>query len=191
MRIQAWSKSLIALAIGICWVCTVSAQGASPSTPPQPDRGNWGCGGGPGMMGGGMMGYGMGPGGGMMGYGMGPGMMRGYGIGSGMGLNAWAGTLDLTDVQRAKINQIQDETRKAHWTQMGNMMDQQAHLRDLYEAPKRDSAEIAKTYKTIDAIRQKMFDWSIDARKRMEAILTAQQQEKLRNYRSQQQELQW
>ncbi|BCG04659.1 hypothetical protein PPGU19_092270 (plasmid) [Paraburkholderia sp. PGU19] len=185
MRIQVWSKSLIVLAIGISWACTVSAQGASQTTPPQSDRGGWGCGGGPGMIGG------AGPGGGMMGYGMGPGMMRGFGMGSGMGFNAWTGTLDLTDAQRVKINQIQDDTRKTHWTLMGNMLDQQARLRDLYEAPKRDSAEITKTYKAIDAIRQKMFDSSIDARKRIEALLTAQQQEKLRSYRSQQQELQW
>ncbi|OUL83293.1 hypothetical protein CA603_26510 [Paraburkholderia hospita] len=112
----------------------------------------------------------------VMGYGMGPGMMRGYGMGSGMGFNAWAGGLDLTDAQRANINRIQDETRKAHWTLMGNMLDREARVRDLYEAPKRDSAEIAKTYKTIDAIRQKMFDSSIDVRKRIEALLMAQQQ---------------
>src|SRR5512139_2198244 len=85
---------------------------ADPPTPPcQGGPGTPGCyGGGPGMMGGG--GYGMGPG--MMGGG-GYGMMGGYGMGPGMMMGPYWGTgLDLTAEQQAKINKIQDETRKAH-----------------------------------------------------------------------------
>lgn len=137
---------------------------------------------GPGMMGGaygnGMMGGGggmMGPGSGMMGGGWG---MMGFGGG-------WEDALGLSDDQKTKINRIQDESRHERWALMGNMMDQQAKLRDLYEAPKRDSAAIDETYKSIGDLRQKMYDSSVSARKRMEAVLTSKQLEKLRTYREQ------
>jgi len=142
---------------------------------------------GPGMMGGGygmnpgMMGsgsgYGMGPGmmGGGSGYGMGPGMMGGYGMGS-------LGALDLTEAQQKNINQIQDETRKKHWELMGKMMDEQARLRDLYAAPKRDSAAIDNANKTIGQMQQQMYESSVNAHQRIEAVLTKEQQEKLKSY---------
>src|SRR5512139_1020580 len=115
-----------------------------------PPSGGWGpgYGMGPGMMGG----YGMGPGWGgngmgpgMMGggwgpgYGMGPGMMGGYGMGPGWGGYGPQGMPDLSADQRAKIGKIQDETRRKNWALMGQMMDEQAKLRDLYDAPKRES----------------------------------------------------
>src|SRR5512139_1704262 len=167
-------------------------QAADPPTPPcQDGPGTPGCyGWGPGMMGGygmgpGMMGgyggYGMGPG--MMGgYGMGPGMMGGYGMGPGMMGPYWGSGLDLSAEQQAKINKIQDETRKAHWALMGEMMNQQAKLRDLNLAPKRDNAAIDRGYKEFGKLQQQMYDSSVEAQKRMEAVLTKEQQEKLRAY---------
>jgi Spy/CpxP family protein refolding chaperone len=159
-----------------------------------PVGGCTGSGYGPGMMGGGYGGgmMGGGYGGGMMGGGFarGRGMMGG-GYGGGPGMmgwdREWGDAIGLSDDQRTKINRIQDDTRHTHWALMNSMMDQQAKLRDLYEAPKRDSAAIDETYKAIGDIRQKMIDSSIDARKRMQAILTSKQQEKLRAYREQDQ----
>lgn len=145
-----------------------------------------------GTMGGG---YGMGPN--MMGggYYMGPGMMGGYGMkpwmmdgDCGMGTGMMGGrmglfdALDLTDEQQAKINKIQDETRKSHWSLMGEMMDQQAELRDLYSAPKQDSAAIDKAYKKLGQLQQKMYETSLEAQKRIEANLTKEQQEKIRKF---------
>ncbi|MDT3706254.1 MAG: Spy/CpxP family protein refolding chaperone [Thiobacillus sp.] len=151
---------------------TASAQQADQPKPPSPDaQGMMGC---PGMGG-----YGMGPG--MMGgYGMGPGMMGGYGMGPGMMGAYWGSGLDLTHEQRSRINKVQDETRKSHWALMNEMMNQQAKLRDLYQAPKRDNAAIDAAYKEIGKLQQKMYDSSVEAQKRMEAVLTKEQQEKLR-----------
>jgi len=132
---------------------------ADPPPPP--------CQGDPGMMGG---------------YGMGHGMMGGYGIGHGMMGAYWGSGLDLTDEQQTRINKIQDETRQSHWALMGEMMNQQARLRDLYEAPKRDDAAIDAAYKDIGKLQQRMYDSSVEAQKRMEAVLTKEQQEKLRTY---------
>ncbi|WP_237179769.1 Spy/CpxP family protein refolding chaperone [Paraburkholderia sacchari] len=136
---------------------------------------------GPGMMGDfdgnymgpGMMGFGT-PGRGMMGG----GMMGGYGCGPGNG--SVMGGLDLTRDQRSRINAIVDQTRKAHWALMGKMLDQQASLRDLYNAPTRDQNAIDKGYKSLRDLRQQMYTTSVDARKRIEAVLTPGQRDKLR-----------
>lgn len=142
---------------------------------------------GAGMMGGG---WGMGPGGygmgaGMMGgYGMGPGMMMGGGQGMGAGMmggGCGMGLQSLSDLsadQRTKINRIQDETRRKHWESMGKVMDEQARLRDLQDAPTRDSDAIANTRKKISELQRQMYEASADAHKRVEAVLTREQQEK-------------
>jgi len=135
---------------------------------------------GAGMMGGG---WGMGPGGygmgaGMMGgYGMGPGMMGGYGMGAGCGMGL-QGLSDLSADQRTRINRIQDETRRKHWELMGKVMDEQARLRDLQDAPTRDSDAIANTQKKISELQRQMYEASADAHKRVGAVLTKEQQEK-------------
>ena len=142
---------------------------------------------GPGMMGGyggpGWGGYGMGPG--MMGgggwgpgYGMGPGMMGGYGMGPGWGGYGPQGMPDLSADQRAKIGKIQDETRRKNWALMGQMMDEQAKLRDLYDAPKRDSDAITNTYKNINELQRRVYESAADAHKRMEGVLSKEQKEK-------------
>lgn len=146
--------------------------------------GGWGMGPGGYGMGAGMMGgYGMGPG--MMGggYGMGPGMMGGgQGMGPGMmGGGCGMGPQGLSDLsadQRTRIAKIQDETRRKHWELMGKVMDEQARLRDLHDAPKRDSDAIANTRKKISELQRQMYEASADAHKRMEAVLTKEQQEK-------------
>lgn len=180
-----------ALAVALLGAASSPLLAAQPKNPAPPGDGYGGWGMGPGMMGGygfgpGMMGgYGMGPG--MMGgyggyggyggwgYGMGPGMMGGHGWGWGRGLG-------LSDEQRARINKIQDENRKSHWALAGELMDQQARLRDLYEAPQRDQTAIDETYKAIGQLQQRMYDSSVDAQKRIEAVLTKEQQEKLRSF---------
>ena len=173
----------------IIWamVATVAAAagGASAADPRSaPGAKAWDCpyggpgagyGMGPGMMGG----YGMGPG--MMGgYGMGPGMMGGYGMGPGM-MGAYRGAgLELSDKQRAELNAIQDETRKQHWSTMGEMMDEQARLRDLYDAEKPDNTAIEESYKRLGELQQKMYRASIEAHKRMDALLTDEQRQQMR-----------
>jgi len=131
---------------------------------------------GPGMMGG----YGMGPG--MMGgYGMGPGMMGGYGMGPGMmggyGMGP-RGLSDLSAEQRTQITKIRDETRKKNWELMGRIIEEQNRLGDLYDAPKRDSTAISNAHKKISELQRRMYETSADAHKRMESVLTKEQQEK-------------
>lgn len=133
---------------------------------------------GPGMMGG-YHGYGMG----MMG-GRGPGSGMGYGMGMmgacGAGL---PGMLDLSEEQRTKINRLQDEMDKAHWTIMGKMMEEQNRLRDLYQMDELDSKKIGAVYANISKLRQQMIEMHAQTTNQIQALLTKGQREQLRNWR--------
>jgi Spy/CpxP family protein refolding chaperone len=131
---------------------------------------NWQNNMGPGMMGG----YGSG-------YGMGPGMMGGYGMGPGM-MMGWGNyrELNLSAEQKTKIMQIRKEMRAKQWAVMGDMMDAQDKLQELYDADKQDAAAINKQYKVIEDLRRQMVDNSVDAHNRINGILTKEQQEKSR-----------
>jgi Spy/CpxP family protein refolding chaperone len=153
-------------------------------------------GGGPGMMwgrGSGGDGYGWGPGGMMGGYGSRYGGGYGYGgMGAMMGMMGIGGhgmmgmgpyyMLDLNDQQRAKIGQIQDEMRKKNWEVMGKLLDEQARLRDLYVADKRDPAAIGKQSMKVAELRRQLLEASVDAHNRIEALLTKEQKERLRRF---------
>lgn len=119
---------------------------------------------GPGMMGG----YGNG-------YGMGPGMMGGYAN------DAYAG-LDLTPEQRKKIADIQQETSKAMWQLMGTMHEQGYHMQGMFGPGSVDEAAARKSFQTMTETQKAMFEMQLGARKRIDAVLTNEQREKLRQY---------
>ena len=154
---------------------------AAPATQAPRNSNDCGYGLGNGMMGD-YGGYGMGPGM-MWGYGMGPGMMGGPGHGM-MSPFGWdrGPDLKLSREQHAKINSIMDEMRKQNWALMGAMMDQHAHLRDLYASSNPDKSAIDNTYEAIGKLREQMYNSSVDAHKRMENVLTKEQQQALHSY---------
>ncbi len=134
-------------------VLAVAATAALAAAPAWAQMGPGGMG--PGMMGGYGQGYGpgygMGPGmmGGMMGPGMMGGMMGGFGQGMGPGMMWGYGALDLTDEQRARIAEIQQDVSRKQWELMGK-------------------------------VHEQMFQTMLDARKRMDAVLTREQREQLK-----------
>ncbi len=148
---------------------------------------------GPGMMGGYGPGYGGGPG--MMagygggygpGYGMGPGMMGGgygpgYGMGPGMmgGGYGWNGydALDLSKEQRDKVDAIQEDAVKKRWDLMRAM--HELGWNSFGPGAGKD-ADPSKAYEAMADLRKQMFDATIDANKRIEALLTKEQKEQLR-----------
>ena len=123
--------------------------------------------------GGGMMGHGMGPGGG------GCGMMGGHGM---MGLGPiWM--LDLTAKQQTQIDKIHNDLRKQHWGVKRKMMDERNKLHELYGAEQRDAKKIGKVYGALFNLQRQMIETKIDAHNRMEAVLTAEQREQLKQLR--------
>ncbi len=143
-----------------------------------------GSGMGPGMMWGGG-GYGPGMMGGYGGYGVGPGMMGGYG-GYGMGPGMMGlgplGNLDLSDEQRTKINKIFDTEQKQHWAIMGQMMEEQNKLRDLYSVDEPDPKKVGAAYGQIAKMRQQMLETHVQASNQVQQVLTKEQREQLREW---------
>jgi Spy/CpxP family protein refolding chaperone len=133
-----------------------------------------GSGMGPGMMGG----YGMGPG--MMGGGgMGPGMMGG-GMGPGMMGGALYG-LELTDEQRTKITEIRRELFGKHWEQMGKIHLQGSPMDEAYASGKFDEKAARKAFEAMNEAHKQMFEASLQAQKRIDALLTPAQRDQLRS----------
>jgi len=116
---------------------------------------------GPGMMGGGYgPGHGMGPG-------MGPGMMGGYGPGY--------AALNLTDEQRKKIDAIQEDVWRKQGELMGAMHAQAYRMHDFGKAD--DAAR--KAFDEMAVAHKQMFETQLEARKRIDAVLTAEQRKQL------------
>lgn len=155
-----------------------------------PGMGGYGMG--PGMMGGNggcesaadCQGYGPGPRGMGGGYGYGPGMMGGRGWGGGPGMMGGYGwgyeSLDLTAAQRDKIAGIAGEFRKKEWALMGTM--RELMWKSGGPATQAD-ADALKSFDAMTAVRREMLVARLDARKRMEEVLTPEQREQLRKSR--------
>lgn len=127
-------------------------------------------------------GYGMGPG--MMGGGMGPGMMGGgYGPGQGMGPGMMGGgygpgytALNLTDEQRKKIDAIQEEV----WSRQGELMGRMhAQSYRMHDFGKSDDAAARKAFDEMAVAHKQMFETRLEARKRIDAVLTPEQRKQL------------
>jgi len=151
-----------------------AVEGASPTQLAQAVAPGTGRGMGPGMMG---QGQGQGQGPGMMGgygsggYGMGPGMMGGVG--------PYAG-LDLSSEQRSKIADIQQALWRKQWDLMGKMHEGRFHMHQQYGGAETDDSAVRKAYQAMADAHKQMFEATLDARKRIDAVLTKEQREKLK-----------
>jgi len=119
----------------------------------------------------GMMG-GYGPG-----YGMGPGMMGGYGPGHGYS------ALNLSTEQRARLADIEREVSRKQWDVMKKMHDQDFHMHDLFGSGAVDETRARKTYQVMSEAHKEMFETMLEARKRIDSVLTPEQREQLRRSR--------
>lgn len=128
-----------------------------------------------------MSGYGMGPG--MMGaWGMGPEMMPGHGGFAGMHgfLGGWGGhALGLSAEQEQKIADIHERTFKAAWPLMGQLREHYFDFARLSAAAEPDRVAIDKAYEQISALKQKLLDLRLQARKDVYEVLTPAQRKQL------------
>jgi Spy/CpxP family protein refolding chaperone len=132
------------------------------------------------MMGGGWGSQMMGPcaGAGMMG---GAEMMMGPGM---MGPGMMGGVIpNLTDEQRKKIANIQDDQGDQHWDLMKKMRAERYKLQELLYADREDPEAIRNQYKKLAELHQQMIDSSLDAHKQISALLTKEQKEALKTWR--------
>lgn len=132
---------------------------------------------GPGMMGGfgpgGGPGYGQGYGPGYgPGYGMGPGMMGGYGPGCGYGP-------DLSADQRSKIAEIQQEVAGKRWALMEKMHEEGGPMYQAFGPGPIDEKAARKAYESMAESQKQMFELQLQARKKIDAVLTPEQREQM------------
>ncbi len=120
-----------------------------------------------------MMGPGM-----MGGYGMGPGMMGGYGMmGPGM-MGGYTGIPDLTKEQADKIDRIRDDLAKKEAPLTQQLFEERRKLQDMY-ASGANPATLDQAYRKTTDLERQVFNARADAQKRMNAVLTKEQRERM------------
>lgn len=118
---------------------------------------------------------------GMMGGGMmGGGMMGGHGAGMAgdCGSGGYA-ALKLTSEQRAKLDDIQRGLSRKQQELMSRMHEQDFHMHDLFALGSVDENKARKSFDAMTEARKQMFEASLEAGKRMNAVLTPEQREQL------------
>jgi Spy/CpxP family protein refolding chaperone len=103
------------------------------------------------------------------GYGMGPGMM-----------GAWGYHPDLSAEQRAKIAGIQQELAQQRWQLMGRMHAAGGPMYQAFAGGEFDEHTARKAYDAMAEAHKQMFEAALEARKRINAVLTPEQREQLR-----------
>ena len=131
----------------------------------------------PGMMGSSGSAHGMVSG--MMGSGgddrMGAGMMCGYSS------DAYAG-LDLTAEQQKAIAAVREQASRAMWQQMGTMHGQGYRMQGVFGPGELDEAAARKSFQAMADSQKAMFELQLDARRKIDAVLTNDQRQKLSRY---------
>lgn len=122
------------------------------------------------------------------GYGMGPGMMGGHGMGHGMLGDCgpgygWAGIPGLTDQQRSKIADLENDSRQKQWELMEKMHRLHFSTDDTLRDGKFDEQAARKQYEALANLRKQMFENHLETRKRIDALLTPEQREQMQERR--------
>ncbi len=118
-------------------------------------------------------------------FGMGPGMMGGEGMGPGAmhgGTDAALAGLALTQEQRKKITDIREAASKTMWDLMGTMHRQGRRMWGMYGPGGYDEAAARKSFQAMNEAQKAMFETRLELRKKIDAVLTDEQREKLRKH---------
>jgi Spy/CpxP family protein refolding chaperone len=107
------------------------------------------------------------------GWGPGPGMMGGGGPGF-MGGGWGALPADLSADQRTKIFEIQRDMRAKQWPLM-----QQMH-ETMWAGAAQDEQAERQAYDRLATLQKQVFENMLDARKRIDAVLTPQQRDEVK-----------
>jgi Spy/CpxP family protein refolding chaperone len=95
-----------------------------------------------------------------------------------MGLGAWRNIPDLTPDQRSKIEAIRRDLRNRQFAIMDQMQDLRQNAA-TYRNGQFDEQAVRRAYDAIEKLRRQMFENSLDAQKRVDALLTPAQRQEL------------
>lgn len=93
------------------------------------------------------------------------------------------GLLKLDAQQRDRLREIQRELHASRCGLEGRILEAQADLRELYDAPKRNAKAIGAAFREIAALQQQLLEARIDAENRVDVLLNEAQLEKLGRWR--------
>lgn len=99
----------------------------------------------------------------------------------GMGMRHGYQALGLSEQQRAEISRIREESRKSTWDLRGKLIEERVRMQNLHAVEKRDAAEIGRQVMKMAEIRRQLIEASVEAGNRIDALLTKEQKERLRN----------
>ena len=71
---------------------------------------------------------------------------------------------------------------KAMWQHMGTMHGQDYHMQGMFGSGPLDEAEARKSFQAMADTQKAMFEMQLDARKKIDVVLTKEQREKLGRY---------
>jgi Spy/CpxP family protein refolding chaperone len=95
--------------------------------------------------------------------------------------DAYAG-LDIIAEQHKSITSIHKLAAKEMWQSIGTMHGQGYHMQAMFGPGPLDEAEARKSFQAMAEAQKSMFELQIDARKKVDAVLTKDQREKLSRY---------
>lgn len=93
------------------------------------------------------------------------------------------GLLQLEERQREQLRDIQRELHGQRCELDGRILEAQANLRELHDAPKRNAKAIGAAFRAIAELQQKRLEARIEAENRVDALLSDAQREKLARWR--------
>ena len=91
-------------------------------------------------------------------------------------------TLNLSDEQQQKINNIQDKLQKDHWQTMGKIMDAQVKLREAWSADKPDPKKVGAAFENISKLQREALEARVVALNKMYDVLSDEQREQLKSW---------
>lgn len=94
------------------------------------------------------------------------------------------GLFELTPSQRKAIREARQEYHAQYCDLTARIEDAQENIRELYAKDRRDPKQIGQAFKVLASLQQQLIEARVTAENRAEAVLTADQREKLLHWRA-------
>lgn len=87
--------------------------------------------------------------------------------------------LGLADEQRERVTEVQRDLQRKRWETLGALREQRWRIEDAMRSLDVEDEAMRRAYEAMAKLRKDMFEAEIDARRKLRAILTKEQLERL------------
>lgn len=88
-------------------------------------------------------------------------------------------SLGLSDEQRDRVTEVQRSLQRKRWEAIGALREQRWKIEDAMRSLEMDDEAMRKAFEGMAKVRKDMFESELDARRKLKAILTKDQRERL------------